>query len=212
MRVARQRVGLCAEIERRGARGIERQGAVDRAERRFVLSAAVLTRADITNPATASAVASSVLLAIVARACSSAAALVRLRRTRRARSTIHGTRRDARGRRRSPGPVGAPPPATAARSWRLPAFEPRRGARREDRDRRRRGFRDAFAASVRSPTAAGSVRRCRPPVGDLILQVEDVLQRAVKFVGPKMRPGFGFEQLRCDPHAIPALRTPPSST
>ena len=31
--------------------------------------------------------------------------------------------------------------------------------------------------------------------GDLILQVENVLQRAVESVGPEMRPGFGFDQL-----------------
>jgi hypothetical protein len=49
-------------------------------------------------------------------------------------------------------------------------------------------------------------------VGDLILQVEYVLQRAVEPVGPQMRSSLSFEQLGGDANAFPALRTPPSST
>ena len=42
-------------------------------------------------------------------------------------------------------------------------------------------------------------------VGYLILQVENVLQRTVIFVGPEMRSGFSFEQLCRDAHASPGL-------
>ena len=35
-------------------------------------------------------------------------------------------------------------------------------------------------------------------LGDLILKLENVVQRAVEAVGPEMRAGFGFDQLRGD--------------
>ena len=37
------------------------------------------------------------------------------------------------------------------------------------------------------------------PVRDLVLKVEDVRHGAVEPFGPKMRPGFRFEQLRVEP-------------
>ena len=45
--------------------------------------------------------------------------------------------------------------------------------------------------------------------GDLILQVENLLQFSVVSVGPKMRTGFGFEQLGGDAHAVPRLANSP---
>ena len=42
-------------------------------------------------------------------------------------------------------------------------------------------------------------------VGDLILQVENVVQRAVEPVGPEMRAGLRFDQLRGDAQAIARL-------
>jgi hypothetical protein len=38
-------------------------------------------------------------------------------------------------------------------------------------------------------------------VSNLILQLEDIFQPAVEFLGPKMRPGFGLEGLRRDAQA-----------
>ncbi len=42
-------------------------------------------------------------------------------------------------------------------------------------------------------------------VGDLVLQVENVFQRAVVAVGPQMRPGRGLDQLRRDAHPVARL-------
>ena len=39
------------------------------------------------------------------------------------------------------------------------------------------------------------------PVGDLVLKVENVLQRSVKFVRPEMSPGLSFDKLSRDAQA-----------
>ena len=41
--------------------------------------------------------------------------------------------------------------------------------------------------------------------GDLVLQVEDVLERAVESVGPEMRAGLGFDQLAGDARRVAGL-------
>src|SRR5438094_6837075 len=38
-----------------------------------------------------------------------------------------------------------------------------------------------------------------------VLEVEDVLERAVEPIGPEMRAGFGIDQLPCDPHPVAGL-------
>jgi hypothetical protein len=49
--------------------------------------------------------------------------------------------------------------------------------------------------------------RCRlgstiPTTRDLVLEVENVLERAVVFLGPEMRTALGFEELRRDADAV----------
>ena len=46
----------------------------------------------------------------------------------------------------------------------------------------------------------------------LVLQIEDILKRAVEMVGPEMGAALRVDQLSGDPHPVPALPTEPSST
>ena len=49
-------------------------------------------------------------------------------------------------------------------------------------------------------------------IGDLVLKVENVLERAVEIVGPEVSPGLGLDELAVIRSRAPALRTLPSST
>jgi hypothetical protein len=65
---------------------------------------------------------------------------------------------------------------------------------------------------ARSRTAAASVDGADDTARDLVLQLEAVVERAVKSVGPNVRAARGVYQLTSDTHAAPGLRTLPSST
>ena len=102
---------------------------------------------------------------------------------------------------------------SGALSPRHPASRNKRRAALAAEDRKRRGYlaASAFHTLYFGPSQGrldGAYRRQR----DFILQVENLLQFSVVSVGPKMRTGFGFEQLGKIRTRSPALRTAPSST
>src|SRR5262245_56601851 len=43
----------------------------------------------------------------------------------------------------------------------------------------------------------------------LVLQIEDILQRAIEAVGPEMHPGGGVDELACDTHPVCRLAHAP---
>src|ERR1700719_3691196 len=46
---------------------------------------------------------------------------------------------------------------------------------------------------------------CHDPIGDLILNGENVLQRSIVSFGPNMDAGFSVDELRGDTHARPGI-------
>ena len=58
------------------------------------------------------------------------------------------------------------------------------------------------------PPRLGDHKLCtqliREPRDDLVLHVEEVGQRLVEALGPKMRAGFSVDELDIDPHAVTA--------
>src|SRR5690348_11053706 len=69
--------------------------------------------------------------------------------------------------------------------------------------------REIARRSFRRPSDFRSLERRLDDPGDaqrdLVLQIENVLNRAVKSVGPKVRTGLGLDQLPSDAHAITSL-------
>ena len=156
------------------------------------------------NAATASAVASSVPLAIAARACRSPAILSASSRPARVANLV------------APGDQSVGGSVVRVQLERV--FQKSLGdlgVRRDHRHHVRQSAQiEVIGVEVFGTLSLGAFN-LRPLqarlndadhfFGDLILQVENLLQFSVVSVGPKVRTGFGFEQLGGDAHAVPRL-------
>ena len=123
------------------------------------------------------------------RPCAANSSARRARRRRRNSDRARSRGRNARAPRRSPpGSSDAPPRCRAGSS------------------RRHRGSRSACACA-RSISACSQLRRDRADDAcrHLVLQLEDVLERAVEAIGPEMCAGRRVDELAGDAHPVAGL-------